>query len=528
MNKMLVTRLVAIALFGAAAYAWANPLATVDRAIAAAGGAKALGSLKTISMTGITKHWEPDQSHQAGGEKRFAAESSFAQTRDLDARAARTEWQRKFAYPAPREFKFTEIVAGGAGYVMGVDSNGRTKQSLSTNPPSHTMSRMRVAATTRELLRTSPRLLLEMRANPARLADLPDITIGGDRFNAVRYRTDATDFIVMFDRGTALPARIRTMDYDSLRGDSAYDLVLTDWWQVGELKYPHKQVYQLNGVEVIDTQIQAVQLNPSVAAAQFAIPAEFKLVAQNAPITVPYQWVIRRQFIGTYLDSDAVTHDPGSSPGLRLQEVAPGVSHVQGGTHNALVVEMQDFLIVFDAPVSDAYSRWVLDAVAAKFPGKPVKYLVLTHHHMDHSAGTRAYMAQGATLIVGAGNAAFFRASFGATHTANPVVRRGSVADARITEVTERMIISDGKRDVGVYVMDNPHAAGMVMGYVTDARLGFVTDVWSPGTPLGPKPNPGQIAVVNAVIKHGLAPERFAGGHGSVQPYVELLKHVGG
>lgn len=528
MRATLVALLTSATLAASSVPVLANPLPVVDRAIAAAGGAKALGAVRTVTLTGTSKHWEPDQSHQAGGEKRFAAESTFAQTRDLAARASRTEWQRKYAYPAPREFKFTEIIAGGAGYVMGVDSNGRTKQSLSTNPPSHTMSRMRVAATTRELQRTSPRLLLDMRANPERLTALPDITIGGDRLHAVRYRTDATDFIVMFDRGSGLPARIRTMDYDSLRGDSSYDLVLTDWWQVGEVKYAHRQVYQLNGIDVIDTLIQSVQVNPGTQAAQFAIPAEFREVAQAGAITVPYQWVIRRQFIGTYLDSDAVTHDPGSSQGLRLQEVAAGVSHVQGGTHNALVVEMQDFLIVFDAPVSDAYSKWVLDAAAARHPGKPVKYLVLTHHHMDHSAGTRMYVSQGATLVVGAGNAAFFRTSFGSPHTANPVVRRGSVADARITEVTERMVISDGKRDVGIYVMDNPHAAGMVMGFVVDARLGFVTDVWSPGTPLGPKPNPGQVSVVNAVKKHGLVPERFVGGHGGMQPYADLVKHVGG
>jgi glyoxylase-like metal-dependent hydrolase (beta-lactamase superfamily II) len=288
-------------------------------------------------------------------------------------------------------------------------------------------------------------------------------------------------------------------------------------------------VYQLNGIDVIDTQLSSVRTNPTMGAGQFAIPAELKRFAQGpAPVTVPYQWVIRRQFIGTYLDSDAVTHDPGTSQGLRLQDVGPGVALVQGGTHNALVVEMQDYLIVFDAPVGDTYSKWLLEAAAAKFSGKPVKYLVLTHHHMDHSSGTRLYTAQGATLVVGAGNAPFFRSSFSAPHRTNPVVVQGSIADARITEVADRLVLTDGKREVGIYAMENPHAAGMVMGYVTDAKLGFVTDVWSPGTPLGPKPNPGQISVVNAVKKHGLTPERFAGGHGSTQPYAELLKHVGG
>jgi hypothetical protein len=37
--------------------AWAQHLAAlVDRAISAAGGAQALGALKTVSMSGVTKH----------------------------------------------------------------------------------------------------------------------------------------------------------------------------------------------------------------------------------------------------------------------------------------------------------------------------------------------------------------------------------------------------------------------------------------------------------------------------------------
>ncbi len=515
----------------AASVAWAQtPVALVDRAIAAAGGAKSIGELKTISTSGITKHWDPDQSHTAGGEKRFAAESSFNQIRDLGSQAARTEWVRKYAYPAPREFKFTEVVAEGTGFVNGVDSNGRTKQSLSNNPPSHTMSRMRVTAATRELARSSPRLLLEMRANAGRLSAMPDVAIGGEKLPAVRYRHEANEFIVMFDRSSGLPARIRTIDYDSLQGDSNYDLALSDWRDVGGTKVAHRQIYQLNAVDVIDTELQSVRANPGAGADQFAIPSEIKasITKTTGPITVPFQWVIRRQFIGTYLDSDAVTHDPQASSGLRLQDVAPGVSHVQGGTHNSLIVEMADYLVVFDAPVGDIYSQWVLDAVEKKYPGKPVKYLVLTHHHMDHSSGTRLYVARGATLVVGAGNAGFFKSSLAAKHSGNAIVKQPVAAEPKITEVPDRLVITDGKRDVGIYAMDNPHAAGMVMGYVADAKLGFVTDVWSPGTPLGAKPNPGQLSVVNAVRKHGLTPERFAGGHGSSQDYADLVKFIGG
>lgn len=75
--------------------------------------------------------------------------------------------------------------------------------------------------------------------------------------------------------------------------------------------------------------------------------------------------------------------------------------------------------------------------------------------------------------------------------------------------------------------MDNPHARGMLMGYVPDAKLGFVTDIWSPGPPLPAKPNPGLVSVVSAVKKAGIQPERFAGGHGSNADYASLARLAG-
>ena len=73
--------------------------------------------------------------------------------------------------------------------------------------------------------------------------------------------------------------------------------------------------------------------------------------------------------------------------------LAPGVQHTSGGSGNSMIVEMRDYLIVFDAPASDWQSNWTIKAAKEKYPGKPIKYLVLTHHHMDHAGGMRAYAA---------------------------------------------------------------------------------------------------------------------------------------
>ena len=96
------------------------------------------------------------------------------------------------------------------------------------------------------------------------------------------------------------------------------------------------------------------------------------------------------------------------------------MQHVQGGTANNLIVAMKDYLVIFDAPYGELQSRWTIDAAKAKYPGKPIKYLILTHHHMDHTGGMRTYVAEGATVIVPTPDKAYFEKDVAAPRTLVP------------------------------------------------------------------------------------------------------------
>jgi glyoxylase-like metal-dependent hydrolase (beta-lactamase superfamily II) len=496
----------------------------VDRAVDALGGAEALGSLKTLSVKGPSTEWEPEQSLVADGEPRLASESTFEAISDCAADTTRIDWVRKFAYPQPRTYTFRETVTPQAGFVAGIDSTARTKQSMDSNPPGHTMSGLRLAATRRELRRGSPLLLLELTKNREHVSILSDVTVADTAYPAVEYKSGAQAFDILFDPRTALPARIRTLDYDNIWGDVTYDLVLSDWRPVDKLQLPFSRTYELNGRKVADLKIAEIHANVPLPPDPIAIPASVADSASKpAEGAVPFQWVLRRQFIGTYLDSDNPSYDARAGGGLHLTEVAPGVQQVVGGTHNSLIVELRDSLVVFDAPVSDWQSNFTLDAAREKFKGKPVKYLVLTHHHMDHAGGLRAYAAQGATLVVGKGNAEHVRKILAAPFQRDPDLPARDLAQTPILEVADKQVLGDGRRQVTAYLIENPHAAGMLMGYVSDAKLGWVVDIWNPGRdPLPEKITPPLAALVAAVKKAGIAPRKFAGGHGATADYAPL------
>lgn len=507
--------------------------APVNRAIEAMGGEAALAQLKTVAIRGQDVQWEIESSLEPGprAKPRQGAESKFLIQRDLVTGDTRIDWDRRVVRtPKPLLFNYSEILTGGIGYVSGIDSAARTRFSRMSDPPGHPMSGVRAAATMRELTRQSPRLLLDMKAEPRALRALPAQAVEGRRLPAVQYDVRNWSFIVMFDPETRLPARIRTRDGDPIQGDSDYDLVLSDWRPVGGVRLPHRLVYQLNGRNIVETQYEQITPNPPLAATLFEIPVMARAVAVQAArgSGLPYQWVIRRGYWGNLMDSDTVGWDAGAMATPSLADIAPGVSLTQGTSHNSMVVEMDRFLVVFDAPIGEQYSEWMIEASKKRYPGKPIRYLVLSHHHWDHASGARTYVAEGATVIVGKGNREHFARMFSARNAGLNDRLHRNPRKANIIEVSGKHVIRDGKREVHAYHIDSQHSIATLIGYVPDVKLGFVVDIWSTNAPLPPKPTQGHREVVAGVKKWGITPERFAHGHGQPAPYALLEKLVGG
>jgi glyoxylase-like metal-dependent hydrolase (beta-lactamase superfamily II) len=88
--------------------------------------------------------------------------------------------------------------------------------------------------------------------------------------------------------------------------------------------------------------------------------------------------------------------------------------------HHSLIVAFKDHLVVVEAPLNEERSLAVMAKLAEIVPGKPVKYVVPTHYHFDHSGGLRTYIAKGVTILTTPGNAAFIERLATAPHTIRP------------------------------------------------------------------------------------------------------------
>jgi glyoxylase-like metal-dependent hydrolase (beta-lactamase superfamily II) len=277
-------------------------------------------------------------------------------------------------------------------------------------------------------------------------------------------------------------------------------------------------------VNIFDTTVSQITVNTTLASDAFTAPTALRGKAPKpvAAEKTPFQWVIRRLANGFYLDSDALYTDDGGT--LALTDVGPNISLVTGGSHNTLIVATSDSLVAFEAPGDDGLSNWIIDAAARKYPGKPFRYVVLTHHHIDHTGGIRAYAAQGATIVVGKGDGDFFKKALAAPQSLN--IYGAKPITPNVIEVDGKWSMTVGGRTIEAYSLDNPHAAGYLIPYVPDAKMGFVTDLWNPGPPVAAPANPNMIAIVRGLEKAGITPDKFAGGHGAVGNYADLVQAV--
>ena len=495
---------------GQPASAQSGPIDLVKQALAAEGGADAVRAIKTLVMKADAKHWEPGQSNSVNGESRFLGDSKVTISADFankDGAIVRYDWDRDMKYPAVERLKYSEIRYPTFG--AAVDDKGQVTP----------MSAIRLAANLREGFRASPKLMLYALDAPQNVSAIEDQKFGNQTLPAVAVTNGPNKFIIMFDRASKLPAVVRTRDEDNIWGDSNYDMILSDWKAVAGVKFAYSRSFKLNDLEIQRMTYTDIEVNPTLAPATFAVPDAVKTAAKPAATTnVPYQWVMRRLFLGRFTDSDAIYFPPGSS--FKLVELGPNVQMVQGGGANNLIVNMKDGLVVVDAPTDEGQSKWVIDAAKAKYPGKPIKTLILTHHHMDHTGGMRAFAAEGATVIVPTPDKAYFENVIKTPHALEPDAEQKAMKPANVQDVKDALSLKDDTVEINVYNIPNPHVDGMFIVHVVKDNIVWVTDLVSPRGPVGR--NPGTVAVGDALRAHNITGATIAGGHGTTTKQADI------
>lgn len=173
-----------------------------------------------------------------------------------------------------------------------------------------------------------------------------------------------------------------------------------------------------------------------------------------------------------------------------LQKLADGV-YMSRGLHVATIVEFQDHLVVIEAPSSEARAIEIIDAAKKSFPGKPIRYVVNTHSHSDHSDGLRTFVAEGAIIITHEINKAYLERVLSAPHTLNPDRLAASPKTIQIETMGDKRVMTDGNQLMELHlVKGSQHSEGLLMAYFPKDRILVEADAFDPQMPVSEPPMP--------------------------------------
>jgi glyoxylase-like metal-dependent hydrolase (beta-lactamase superfamily II) len=176
---------------------------------------------------------------------------------------------------------------------------------------------------------------------------------------------------------------------------------------------------------------------------------------------------------------------PNTPRPTRVSQVAPGIHLLENAApgYNMLIAEFGDHLVVVDAPNHSGVTEGAIATIKQTIPGKPIRYVVPTHHHGDHAGGLRAFIAEGATIVTTPGNAALFRRMAGNNpHTLRPDALSRAPRTPTVETFTGRRVFTDGTRTLEVRdIGPGPHAHEILIAYVPGAGIVFQGDLLNAG-----------------------------------------------
>jgi glyoxylase-like metal-dependent hydrolase (beta-lactamase superfamily II) len=444
--------------------------------------AKALGAtgLKSIEIQGGGAVFQVGQSYSAGTAWPQFNVRSFTRVVNYDTASLRDEILRTRALEPPR---------GGGPYVR-----GEHKQVFVVSGD-HAWNVMGDAATPAPIALADRQFQLWSTPHGVVKAALAGsgtmqgrmITFGvPGRFRATA-TLDAANLVERVDATMPSP----------VLGDMAVTVTYADYRDFGGVKFPTRIRQSYGGFPAMDLTVTEVKPN---AAADIPVPDSVRQAAN------PYVRVAS-------------------------QKAADGVWYVTGGSHHSVVIEMKDHVIVAEGPLNDDRALAVIKEARTLVPNKPIRYLVVSHHHFDHSGGVRAFAGEGATLITHEASRPFFARVVAAPATVSPDHLARSGRKATVEGVRDRHVLTDGTRTVEIrHIAGILHADDMLMVYLPREKFLIEADAFTPPAPntapMSP-PNPFNVSLAENIAKQGLAVDQILPLHGRIVPLADLHRAAG-
>ncbi len=301
-----------------------------------------------------------------------------------------------------------------------------------------------------------------------------------------------------------LVERVETRIDVRYTGDTLFEGIYSEYRDFGGVQYPMRIVMRQGGHPVLDLTLDDVQPNS---------PAALEVRVNPQPGGGP-----------------PAGRGGGAAP-VEPERIADGVWFMTPGAEGSILVEFDDYVVLVEGPGSDARTAATLADARTMLPDKPVRYVVNTHHHADHSGGLRAYVAEGIPIVTHETHRQYYEEQiFGNPHTLNPDRLEQAPREPIIETIDDTRVFTDGSMTLELHLLrDHDHSEGLLVGYLPQERLLIQADAFHPRPGAGPLPAPSPFTtnLVDNIERLGLDVERVVHVHGGISPYADVLRAAG-
>jgi len=298
-----------------------------------------------------------------------------------------------------------------------------------------------------------------LRAAAARKATAEPKTVNGKKFTVISFTGDNKAKVNGYVNAQNVVERVETWIDHPVVGDMPFEAIYSDYKTVDGVQFPMHIVQKQGGYPIYDLTVGDVKV--------------------NAPVT------IQPQGRGT-----APAPAAPAAAAATSEKLGDGVYLITGG-YAMIAVDFKDHIAVVESGNSEQRALAAIDEIKRVIPNKPIKYLINTHAHFDHSSGLRTFVAEGATILTHQVNKAYLEKVLAQPHTLNPDKQEQAKKKVMVEAVGEKKVLTDGVHTMELHHLTNfLHHDGMLIVYFPKEKVLLEADGYNPQAANATPPTP--------------------------------------
>jgi len=417
MAKKWIVALSLLTLLASAASSWADGAQNPQAVVSSASQALGADSLRTIEYSGSGYDFAIGQAPNPSSPWPKFNDKTYTRVINFDAPVSRMQRVRTQAENPPH--------GGGQQPIIGEQNQTQ------------------VIAAPDDLMMAVPYGFLKFAA-AARDTAVRSQTISGKKYTVLSFTAMNKAPVSGYLNDQNILERVETKIDNTVLGDISFETTFTDYKDFGGVKFPTHIIQKQGGYPVLDLTITDVKL--------------------NAPANIP----------------SATAPPPPIPTPAAAEKLGDGVYLILGG-YAAIAVDFKDYIVVIEGPQNDQRAAAIIAEAKRVIPNKPIKYVVNTHHHFDHSGGLRDFVAEGATVITHQINKPYYEKVWANPHTLSPDRLAQDPKKPSFKTMTEKMVLTDGNHVIELYHLQNfGHNDGMIVAYLPKEKVLLEADGFNP------------------------------------------------